>query len=114
MVEDPKDILTIEETNAYNGLYHVLKGTISPIDGIGPKDLTIDKLKTRLENKEIKEVILATNPTIEGDTTAMYIQNILKEYDVKVSRLALGLPVGIVYGTAALRRLGPDGVVGSS
>jgi len=98
VVEESKDVQTIEATSVYNGKFHVLGGVISPIDGIGPEDLSIRKLLSRLtpgsEEKGIKEIIIATNPTIEGDTTALYLANILKNTDILVSRLALGLPVG--------------------
>ncbi len=98
IVEESKDVQTIEATAAFNGRFHVLGGVISPIDGVGPEDLNIRKLLSRLtpgsEEKEIKEIIIATNPTIEGDTTALYLTNILKNTDILVSRLALGLPVG--------------------
>ncbi len=98
IVEESKDVQTIEATAAFNGRFHVLGGVISPIDGVGPEDLSIRKLLSRLtpdsKEKEIKEIIIATNPTIEGDTTALYLTNILKNTDILVSRLALGLPVG--------------------
>jgi len=94
VVEQPKDVLTIESTNDFNGIYHVLGGVISPINGIGPQDLRIDQLVKRVEIRQIQEIILATNPNLEGDTTAMYLSQILHESDVIISRLALGLPVG--------------------
>ena len=94
VVEEPKDLLSVEMTRQYNGLYHVLMGAISPIDGIGPDDLRIDSLLKRVREGDFREVILATNPTVEGDTTAVYIAGLLKEIDVPVTRLALGLPVG--------------------
>ena len=95
VVEEPKDVLSIESINEYNGLYHVLMGAISPINGIGPRDLRISSLLNRIREESIKEVILATNPTIEGDATALYIIDLLKkEADVSITRLALGLPVG--------------------
>ena len=95
VVEEPKDVLSIESINEYNGLYHVLMGAISPINGIGPRDLRISSLLNRIREESIKEVILATNPTIEGDTTALYIIDLLKkEAEVSITRLALGLPVG--------------------
>lgn len=98
VVEESKDVQTIEATGVFNGRFHVLGGVISPLDGVGPDDLTIRKLLARLtpdtERKAVKEIIIATNPTIEGDTTALYLVNLLKNTDVLVSRLALGLPVG--------------------
>ncbi len=97
VVETPKDILTIEATNEYHGLYHVLSGALSPIDGIGPKDLKIKELIRRVSEHDIKEIIIATNPTIEGETTAQYIAEILKNLKgsgIILTRLALGIPVG--------------------
>jgi len=94
VVEEPKDLLSIELTRQYHGLYHVLMGVISPIDGIGPENLLIASLLRRVREGEIKEVIIATNPTVEGDTTAVYVAGLLKELPVSVTRLALGLPVG--------------------
>ncbi len=94
VVENPKDIVTIEATHEYRGLYHVLMGTISPIDGVGPGDIRIKELLQRIDKENIKEVIIATNPTIEGETTAQYIGQLLKERTIKVTRLALGIPVG--------------------
>ncbi len=95
VVEEPKDVLSIESINQYKGLYHVLMGVISPIDGVGPKDLRISSLLSRIHSEGIREIILATNPTLEGDTTALYIIDLLKkETDVSIARLALGLPVG--------------------
>ncbi|MCK5672577.1 MAG: recombination protein RecR [Spirochaetales bacterium] len=98
VVEESKDVQTIEGTGVFNGRFHVLGGVISPIDGVGPEDLSIRKLLARLtpdsDEPGIKEIIIATNPTIEGDTTALYLVSLLKNTDVLVSRLALGLPVG--------------------
>ncbi len=94
VVEEPQDIHTIEETREFNGLYHVLGGAISPMDGVGADDLSIAQLIRRVSEKPVKEVILATNPTVEGDTTALYLQRMLKEKGIAVSRLASGLPVG--------------------
>ncbi len=93
VVESPKDVLAMEKTGEYNGLYHVLHGSISPMDGIGPDDIKINNLLPRLE-KGIEEVILATDPNAEGDATAMYLAKLLKPLGVKVTRLAHGLPVG--------------------
>jgi len=94
IVERPEDVMTIEASHEFSGLYHVLGGVISPLDGIGPEKLRIAELLGRLKNGGIKEVILATNPTVEGDTTAMFIQRLLSEKGVRVSRLATGIPVG--------------------
>lgn len=93
VVENPKDIMTIEKVKDYNGVYHVLHGTISPMAGRGPEDIRIKELITRI-NDEIKEVIVATNPNIEGEATAMYIARILKPLGAKVTRIAHGIPVG--------------------
>jgi recombination protein RecR len=92
IVEESSDIYAFEKTNSYRGKYHVLGGVLSPLDGIGPDDLTIDNLMTRVN--ENMEVILATNPSIEGEATALYISRLLKEKGVKSSRLARGIPVG--------------------
>lgn len=94
VVEEPKDISAIESTGEYKGVYHVLMGAISPIEGIGPNELRIDQLIKRIDSENISEIIIATNPTIEGETTAHYLSNKLKNTRLKVSRLALGLPVG--------------------
>lgn len=94
VVEDPRDVLAIERTKEYKGLYHVLGGLISPMDGVGPEALYIKELLARLEDGIVKEVIMATNPTVEGEATAMYISRILKPLGVEVSRLAYGIPVG--------------------
>jgi len=94
VVAEPRDVIAMEKTNEYTGVYHVLQGVISPMDGIGPDMLRIRELQQRLASDSIKEVILATNPTIEGDTTAMYLAGILKPLGVKVTRIAHGMPVG--------------------
>jgi recombination protein RecR len=94
VVEEARDILTIESSRGYNGVYHVLKGVISPLDGIGPEDLNIPSFIERCSNENIKEVIIATNPTIEGDATTLYIARELKPLGIKVMRIAHGLPVG--------------------
>ncbi|MFW5713909.1 MAG: recombination mediator RecR [Brevefilum sp.] len=94
VVEEPLDVLAIEKTSGYNGLYHVLHGVLSPIEGVGAEDLKIKELYARLEQNNIEEVILATNPSMEGDATAMYLHDRLSQYKVRVTRLALGLPVG--------------------
>ncbi len=94
VVEDPRVVMTIERSHEFTGVYHVLHGVISPMHGIGPEQLTIKSLVERVSKGDIKEVIMATNPTIEGDTTAMYVGRLLKPFDVKVTRLAYGIPVG--------------------
>lgn len=92
VVEQPQDVAVLEASGAFDGLYHVLCGVISPIDGVGPEDLSVAKLIERATG--ISEVIIATNPTVEGDTTALYLAKLLEERNIPVSRLALGLPVG--------------------
>lgn len=94
VVETPKDITAFERTKEYKGVYHVLHGLISPIDGITPDKLKIKELLARINNSEVTEVIMATNPTVEGEATAMYISKLLKPLDIKVTRLAFGLPIG--------------------
>lgn len=94
VVEEPRDVVAIEKTREYRGLYHVLQGAISPIDGIGPDKLRIRELLARLDSEGIKEVILCTNPNIEGDATALYLASLLKPLPVKVTQMARGLPVG--------------------
>lgn len=94
VVEQPQDVAVLEATREYRGLYHVLMGVISPIEGIGPKDLTISRLVGRVKEGGVTEVILATNPTVEGDTTALYLVKLFEGSEVRASRLALGLPVG--------------------
>ncbi len=94
VVENSQDVLAFERTKEYKGLYHVLHGLISPMDGIGPEQLHIKELLLRAANDEVKEVVMATNPTVEGEATAMYIARLLKPLGIKVSRLAYGIPVG--------------------
>jgi recombination protein RecR len=94
VVEEPLDVLAIERTRGYRGLYHVLHGALSPIEGIGPDDLKIAPLLARLRDGTIREIILATNPNVEGDTTAQYLTQLVKHLDIRVSRIARGLPVG--------------------
>ena len=94
VVEEPKDVLAMERTRDFGGVYHVLHGVISPMNGIGPEKLTIKSLVERAASGEVTELIMATNPTIEGDTTAMYISKLVKPFGVKVTRLAYGIPVG--------------------
>ncbi len=94
VVEDPRDVFALERTNEFKALYHVLHGAISPLGGVGPDQLCIKELLARVNNPEVKEVIMATNPTVEGEATAMYISRLLKPLGVKVTRLAYGIPVG--------------------
>jgi recombination protein RecR len=94
VVEEPKDVIAIERTREFRGLYHVLGGAIDPIGGVGPDDLRIRELFTRLADGEVTEVILATDPNVEGEATAAYLARQLAPFDVRVSRLASGLPVG--------------------
>ncbi|MST62980.1 recombination protein RecR [Peptostreptococcus anaerobius] len=94
VVEDPRDVAAMERTKDYNGKYHVLNGVISPMDGVGPEMLKIKELISRLGTGEVKEIIMATNPTIEGEATAMYISRLVKPMGIKVTRIAHGLPVG--------------------
>ncbi|MFN8014358.1 MAG: recombination mediator RecR [Dermatophilaceae bacterium] len=94
VVEEPKDVVAIERTREFRGTYHVLGGAISPIDGIGPGDLRFTELMTRLASGEVTEVIIATDPNLEGEATAAYLSRFLKGMDLKVTRLASGLPVG--------------------
>ncbi len=94
VVENPKDILAMEKTKEFSGVYHVLHGVISPMDGIGPNDIKIKELLTRIESDGVREIIMATNPTIEGEATAMYISKLFKPLGIKVTRIAHGLPVG--------------------
>lgn len=94
VVEEPRDVLAMERMREYSGVYHVLHGVISPMNGIGPEQLTIKSLVERVAKGDVTEVIMATNPTIEGDTTAMYISKLIKPFGAKVTRLAYGIPVG--------------------
>lgn len=94
VVEDAKDINAFERTQEYFGLYHVLGGLLSPLDGVGPENLYIKELLRRITTTEVKEVIMATNPTVEGEATAMYISRLLKPFSIKTTRLAFGIPVG--------------------
>ncbi|PKK40013.1 Recombination protein RecR [Clostridiaceae bacterium JG1575] len=93
VVEQPKDIMSIEKIKEFHGVYHVLHGNISPMQGRGPQDIRIKELVARM-NRDVKEVIVATNPTIEGEATAMYISRVLHPLDIKVTRIASGMPVG--------------------
>lgn len=94
VVESAQDVMAFERTKEYNGTYHVLHGLISPIDGITPDQLKIKELLFRITNEDVQEVIMATNPTVEGEATAMYISKLLKPFEIKVTRLAYGIPVG--------------------
>jgi len=94
VVENPKDVVAMERTREYHGLYHVLHGAISPMEGIGPDEIKIKELLMRLKDDIVKEVIMATNPNIEGEATAMYISKLIKPLGVKVTRIAHGIPVG--------------------
>ena len=94
VVAEPKDVMAFERTREYSGVYHVLHGLISPLDGIGPEQLRIKELMARLSDGEIKEIIMATNPTVEGEATASYISRLVKPMGIKVTRLAYGIPVG--------------------
>ena len=94
VVEDSRAVMALEKVKEYNGLYHVLHGAISPVDGIGPEDLSIKELLLRLGDDTVEEVILATNPDITGETTAMYLSKLLKPFNLKITRLAYGVPVG--------------------
>ncbi|MCQ2555109.1 MAG: recombination mediator RecR [Clostridia bacterium] len=94
VVESPKDVIAMESLDDYKGLYHVLHGAISPVEGIGPQDINLMSLITRLQGSDVKEIIVATNPTIEGEATAVYISRLIKPSGIKVSRIAHGIPVG--------------------
>jgi recombination protein RecR len=94
VVEGPGDLLAIEESGIFKGRYHVLHGVLSPLDGIGPEDLKIGELILRLEKEQIDEIVLATNPSTQGEATASYLMDLLSQKDVKVTRIALGVPVG--------------------
>lgn len=94
VVKEPKDVIAIEKLNEYDGVYHVLHGTISPLDGIGPDDINVKGLLKRIYEGGVTEVIMATNPDVEGEATAMYISNLLKPLGIKVTRLAHGIPIG--------------------
>ena len=94
VVESPRDVMAMEKTEEYRGLYHVLHGLISPLDDVGPEELALDNFAERISGSEIEEVIIATDPSAEGDATAMYISRQLKDEDIRVTRLAQGLPAG--------------------
>ena len=94
VVAETKDLIAIEKTNEYKGLYHVLQGLISPMDGIGAEDIRIKELLNRLTNDEVKEIILALSPSVEGEATSLYLIKLIKPFSIKVTRIAFGLPVG--------------------
>jgi len=94
VVKEPKDVIAIEKLNEFDGVYHVLHGTISPMDGVGPNDIKIKELLERISDGNVTEIILATNPDVEGEATAMYITSLIKPLGIKVSRLAHGIPIG--------------------
>lgn len=94
VVAETKDLIAVEKTNEYKGLYHVLQGLISPMDGIGADDIRIKELLNRLTNDEVKEVILALSPSVEGEATSLYLSKLIKPFGIKISRIAFGLPVG--------------------
>lgn len=94
VVAESKDLIAIEKTNEYKGMYHVLQGLISPMDGIGAEDIRIKELLNRLTDEEVKEVILALSPSVEGEATSLYLTKLIKPFGIKVSRIAFGLPVG--------------------
>ena len=94
VIENPSDVLAVEQATAYHGYYFVLMGKLSPLDGIGPEDIGLDLLEQRLQDEPIKELILATNPTVEGEVTAHYISELARKHDVKTTRIAHGVPVG--------------------
>ena len=94
VVEGPNDLIAIENTGSFNGRYHVLHGTISPLEGIGPEDIRVKELMERLQRERVAEVILATNPTVEGGATALYLTDLIKPLRIRVSRIAYGIPMG--------------------
>ena len=94
IVESPRDVMAMERLDDYKGLYHVLHGAISPVEGVGPEDINLMSLLKRLQGSDVKEIIVATNPTIEGEATAVYISRLIKPSGIKVSRIAHGIPVG--------------------
>ena len=94
IVEQPEDVTTLENTHEYNGLFHVLGGVISPLDGIGPEELALEALQKRVKKEPVKELILALNPTVQGDTTSLYISSLFSDTDLIITRLASGIPVG--------------------
>lgn len=111
VVEQPKDVISLEKTGACKWLYHVLGGHIAPLEGVNASDLTIDKLVERVRTGEVKEIIMATNPNIEGDGTSLYISSVLRPFGVKITRLARGLPTGSTIEYASGRIL-TDAILG--
>ncbi|MFM7151216.1 MAG: recombination mediator RecR [Gemmataceae bacterium] len=105
VVEQPRDVTALERSGSYRGLYHILHGRLAPLEGVGPEHLTIDQLISRVRNGKLEEVIMATNPTTEGDGTALYISTVLAPLGVRVTRLARGLPTGSVLEFANSRML---------
>ena len=95
VVEEPSTLYAIDQSRSYKGLYHVLMGSLSPLDGVGPSDIRLKELELRVQGGGVEEIIVATNPTIEGEATAIYLTKVLKPYGVKVSRIAYGIPVGM-------------------
>jgi len=96
VVEQTKDLLSLESSGAFQGVYHVLQGRIAPLEGMGPEKLTIDSLVERVRRQQVRELVMATNPTVEGDGTALFISNLLANTPVKITRLARGIPTGSV------------------
>lgn len=96
IVEQPRDLMSLEQAGVFRGLYHVLLGRIAPLEGVGPEQLTIDKLLSRVASGQFREIIMATNPTVEGDGTALYLSNLLAEYPVEITRLARGITTGSI------------------
>jgi recombination protein RecR len=94
VVSNPEDLMALEKSGGFRGLYHVLHGVLSPLEGVGPKDLRISELLARLQGGEIKEVILATNPSVEGEATAQYLSQIIRPLNIRVTRIARGVPMG--------------------
>jgi len=94
VVEEPGDVIAVEKTGRFSGLYHVLLGALSPLDGIGPEELKIKELLSRVREKKPKEIIIATNPDTEGETTALYLAKVLKPFNIKITRIGYGIPVG--------------------
>ncbi len=94
IVEEQKDLLAIEETESYKGLYHILNGVINPLEDRGPESLRIKELIDRIENEKFEEVLIATNPTVDGEATFLYLKDILEKYNIKISRIATGIPMG--------------------
>jgi recombination protein RecR len=94
VVSGPEDLMALEKTGSFRGLYHVLHGVLSPLEGVGPKDLRVNELLSRLQGRKVKEVIVATNPSAEGEATAQYLSQVIKPLDIRVTRIARGVPMG--------------------